>query len=135
MDLDMNNIGSRIKYRRNELNLTQTDIFNRCGIAPGSLSQIENGIRTPTIIIFYKLAQTLECDMEWLVTGISSSTDNFIIYENEKNLLHDFRILSNEDQEELVEILNMKLRRTQRKRKPDTKSYLSDDTDMDKSVC
>ena len=44
MDISMTSIGERIKNRRLELGLTQTDIYQACGISSGALSKIENGI-------------------------------------------------------------------------------------------
>lgn len=35
MDVSMESIGERIKARRKELQLTQTDIFEMCGIRSG----------------------------------------------------------------------------------------------------
>ena len=43
MELDMIGIGERIKTRRKELKLSQTDIYERCDITSGALSKIENG--------------------------------------------------------------------------------------------
>ena len=63
MELDMIGIGERIKTRRKELKLSQTDIYERCDITSGALSKIENGKTTPSVIAFYKLSQVLECDM------------------------------------------------------------------------
>ena len=40
MELDMMGIGERIKTRRKELKLSQTDIYERCDITSGALSKI-----------------------------------------------------------------------------------------------
>ena len=52
MELDMMGIGERIKTRRKELKLSQTDIYERCDITSGALSKIENGKTTPSVIGF-----------------------------------------------------------------------------------
>ena len=54
MELDMIGIGERIKTRRKELKLSQTDIYERCDITSGALSKIENGKTTPSVISFHK---------------------------------------------------------------------------------
>lgn len=131
MELDMIGIGERIKGRRKELGLSQTDIYERCDITSGALSKIENGKTTPSIVAFYKLSQVLECDMNWLATGSSSYLQNFSICKWEDELLNGFRKLSEEDQEELMEILEMKLRKVQRARGASAKS--SDLTGTEKS--
>lgn len=116
MDINITDIGNRIKNRRKELGLTQTDIYQECGIASGALSQIENGNRTPSAIAFYKLSQVLNCNMEWLITGIATSMQSFIISESEEKLLNNYRELTQEDQDELIAILQMKLQKIQNKR-------------------
>ncbi len=117
MDVNMHDIGNRIKSRRKELGLTQTDIYNACGIASGALSQIEQGHRTPSIINFYTLSQVLKCNMEWLVTGFSTNKNNTVaakIYENEENLLNCFRDLSDKDQLEIQEFIEFKLYKSEK---------------------
>lgn len=114
MEINMIGIGNRIKARRNELGLTQTDIYRECGIASGALSKIENGKTTPSIIAFYRLSQVLECDMNWLATGVSSNLQSMDICKNEELILEGFRQLSSDDQDEIMEILHMKLRRVKR---------------------
>lgn len=114
MELDMIGIGERIKTRRKELKLSQTDIYERCDITSGALSKIENGKTTPSIIAFYKLSQVLECDMNWLATGISSNMQKSNICKKEEKLLNGFRELPEDDKEELMEILEMKLRKVKK---------------------
>lgn len=123
MDLNMIGIGERIKNRRKELRLSQTDIYERCDITSGALSKIENGKTTPSIIAFYKLSQVLECDMNWLATGTSSSLQNPTFCKLEEDLVNGFRKLSEEDKEELLGILELKLKKAHRTRMNSTESY------------
>ena len=122
MEINMLSIGERIKARRLELHLTQTHIFEKCGIASGALSKIENGKNVPSVIVFHKLSQALECDMNWLVTGFSANMQNAVFCENEEKLLNGFRKLSEEDKEELIGILEIKLRKSKKAGKADAKS-------------
>ena len=59
MELDMLTVGERIKKRRNELGLSQTDIYKECEITSGALSKIENGKTVPSVYVFYKLSTIL----------------------------------------------------------------------------
>lgn len=129
MEIDMESVGNRIKNRRKEMQLTQTDIFNMCGIRSGALSRIENGTSVPSVVLFYRIAQILECDMQWLLTGVSSNMENIVISKNEEMLLDGFRELSEEDQEELMGILEVKLRKVQRARGTSAKSSGLTDTE------
>lgn len=148
MDIDMISIGKRIRERRNELKLTQTDIDRKCGIKSGALSQIEHGTRTPSVITFYALARVLNCDMEWLITGKSTNSEAHKIYEKEEGdvscdylingclietdirnnadetrLLNYYRLLSNNDKNEIKDLIDFKLyKEKQRKLQNELKS-------------
>jgi len=113
---NMESIGKRILERRKELQLTQTDIYNKCEIATGALSKIENGIRVPSCIIFYKLACALNCSMDWLMTGKSANEHIAKLCQKEEMLLNGFQKLSEEDKDELIEILEIKLHKMQKTR-------------------
>lgn len=56
------------------------------------------------------------------MTGTSSETKNTEIFGNEKKLLDGFQELPEEDQAELLEILEVKLRKVQRARGTSAKS-------------
>ena len=122
MDISMDSIGSRIRERRKELKLTQTDMHRECGITSGALSQIENGSRVPSAIAFYSISQALQCSMEYLMTGTSPETKNIKFFGNEERLIEGFRELPEEDQEELMEILEMKLRKVKKEKDMTAKS-------------
>lgn len=114
MDVSMESIGERIKARRKELQLTQTDIFEMCGIRSGALSRIENGTSVPSVILFYRIAEVLQCDMNWLITGVSSNMKNEVFSKYEEELLNGFRQLDQDDQDELMGLLALKLRKVKR---------------------
>ena len=121
MEIIMKSIGERIRDRRKELHLTQNDIKSACGISSGALSEIENGNRTPSVVIFHALANVLECSMDWLATGESSKTENAsssasgdVLNDVEGELLKGFRQLDQDDQDELMGLLALKLRKVKR---------------------
>ena len=51
--------GARLRKRRKALGLTQAQLFEKTGIAPGYVSYIENGRANPTIDMMVKLAETV----------------------------------------------------------------------------
>lgn len=121
MEIIMKSIGKRIRDRRKELHLTQNDIKSACGISSGALSEIENGNRTPSVVIFHALANVLECSMDWLATGESSKTENTFfsvsgdtLNDTESEFLKGFRQLDQDDQDELMGLLVLKLRKIKR---------------------
>lgn len=112
MNIDLITIGSRIKSRRKELHLTQSEIKQAVGISSGNLSDIENGNRAPAISTLYKLSTILQCSIDWIVTGENANNTLIkISAEGELILLDGFRQLSKDDQNELLAILQIKLQR------------------------
>ncbi len=124
MELDTQTIGKRIKERRKTLGLTQLDIKTKVGISSGNISDIERGNRLPAATTLVQLAQVLECSIDYILTGVSPDSE-IIAYsdigESAQKLLNFFYTLSEEDQEELIMIAEMKSRKRKR-----TISSLSD---------
>lgn len=134
MDIDMESVGNRIKNRRKEMQLTQIDIYNMCGIRSGALSRIENGTSVPSVILFYKIAQILDCDMQWLLTGNSPNMQIPDFSINEETLLEGFRELSEDEQEELLGILKLKQQKGKKQKETPAKLSRLVDTNNDGMV-
>lgn len=130
MNFNMISIGERIKNRRKELQLSQMDIYQECDITSGALSKIENGKTIPSILVFYKLSQALKCDINWLLTGESSFLQNSKICKKEEEYLTLFQQLPDDDQDEIIDIIHLKLAKNRRKSSAPQKvsSSLSEDS-------
>lgn len=126
MEIFTKDIGQRIKKRRKELNLTQNQVRVACGISSGALSEIENGNRAPSIIIFHALAEVLDCSMDWLATGFQDTKhQNHDISSSENSLLDrlvsGFQSIPEESKEEILELIELKLQ----KNRKETLKFLS----------
>lgn len=63
-------IGSRIKSRRKELELSQMDVATKVGLkSSSSISQWESGATSPTGVHLHLLAMALETSKDWILTG------------------------------------------------------------------
>lgn len=122
-----NIVGQRIKERRKELKITQTQIQQQTSISSGNLSCIENGKYLPSAIALLELANILNCSIDWILTGKPSISNNLESSE-EFDLIDGFRELPQEDKNELLAILQIKLQRIKNKR--DNNSRLSNRDDM-----
>lgn len=130
-----NMIGQRIKERRKELKITQTQIQQETSISSGNLSCIENGKYLPSAVALLELSKILDCSIDWMLTGKSSISESSAILDNkETNLLNGFRELSEDDQEELIGLLEMKLRKTHKARGTSAKSSGLTDTEKGNKV-
>lgn len=118
-------IGARIKQRRKELGLTQMQIKQEIGISSGNMSDIENGNKLPSTPALISLSSILNCSIDWILKGENYNHEmQFLSNEREVLLLNNFRKLSLNDQEELIEILEIKLRRTSKGKETSTESSL-----------
>lgn len=59
-------IGDKIKERRNELNLKQSELSAMTGIKTTTISNYENNVSTPNEQNLYKLMEALKCDANFL---------------------------------------------------------------------
>lgn len=65
-------LGMRIRYLRNSKHMSQEDLALEAGINKNYLSDLERGMRNPTIKVMEKIAIALEINLEELVKGIQS---------------------------------------------------------------
>lgn len=71
----MNNLGQRIRARREQLGLTQEQIASQIGIKQQSYQAIESGsVKKPRYL--YEISLALKCDMAWLLSGKDKEVKN-----------------------------------------------------------
>lgn len=114
-----NMIGTRIKERRKVLNLTPANIKDLTHIGTGHLSELETGKKLPSTPTLIKLSEVLDCSIDWILFGKTSicESSNSELSSLESELILHFRELTLDNQEEVLEFINMKLRRAKRKEK------------------
>ena len=59
-------IGSRIKERREQLNLTQPELAALLGVSKGTVGNYESNVSSPNEKILFKLFEVLNCDANFL---------------------------------------------------------------------
>lgn len=105
-------IGHRIKKRRKELGITQTQIQQKTNISSGNLSCIENGKYLPSAMALMELSKILNCSVDWILTGNLPDTEQADFSDNKESvLLTGFRLLPPEEKDEFLEILQIKLKK------------------------
>lgn len=118
-------IGDRIRKRRKELGLTQTKIQQETGISSGNLSLIENGKTLPSSSALFNLSNLLQCSIDYLLKGESLNSKNLDMHNfKDSNQLSDvdidlldlFHKLTPDDQEEIIEMMKLKIKRKVRQR-------------------
>ena len=59
-------LGNRLKERRTELGLTQSELAELCLVSRKTINTVENGVFTPSTLLALKLAAALGVTVEWL---------------------------------------------------------------------
>ena len=107
-------IGKRIKDKRNKLGLTQAMIYDKTGISTGNLSDIERGKSAPSASALCELSKILECSVDYILFSeeVSDVRENLTSLQN--NILVSLNELDLIEQEEILDIIEMKIRRKKR---------------------
>ena len=68
-DLDFRAIGKKIRERRQIRGVTQEYIANRLDVNPSHISNIECGRANPSLTALVKIANILECSVDYFIEG------------------------------------------------------------------
>lgn len=113
--LDM--LGMRIKERRKQKGFTLKQVERLTGISNGNLSEIERGIKTPSLSSLVKIVNVLECSTDDLIFGENESGfmgSKISVSERETTFLSALRELDTDDQDEIMDLIEVKIRRKKR---------------------
>lgn len=151
MEIAFSDVGCRISKRIKGLGLKQLDICDKTGLSTTAMSQYCTGKRVPDTVSLYKIAIALGVSMEWILTGedltIEDSRDgspNLEEIKREQGLVCDgsplddmeadliamFRLLPEEEREDIFDIVHLKYkRRVERKRESIYWTYFDESGD------
>ena len=149
MEIVFSDVGNRISRRIKELDMRQLDICNKTGLSTTALSQYCTGKRVPDTVSLYKIATALGVSMEWVLTGEDATNENSApapldleAVKREQGLVCDgsplssletdlvamFRLLPEEEREDVFDIVHLKYkRRVERKRESIYWTYTEDE--------
>lgn len=82
-------IGLSMQKRRLKTGYSQEEVADRLGITPKSYGAYEQGKHPPDILRLIQIAEIFECEIEQLLTGISSKPDDQA--KHIANLLQDVK--------------------------------------------
>lgn len=138
MEITFSDVGCRILKRIKELGLKQLDVCNKTGLSTTALSQYCTGKRVPDTVSLYKIATTLGVTMEWVLTGedltiedANAVTLDLAQVKKEQGLTCDgspldnveadlvamFRLLPEEEREDVFDVVYLKYKRRLNRKK------------------
>lgn len=75
-ELNYVEIGKRVKAKRHEAHLTQEKLSEIIDVCPSYISEIERGCSIPSLATITKLANAFNCNLDFLVYGVTASNSN-----------------------------------------------------------
>ena len=96
-------IGSRMKMRREELGMTQTQLAEKIGVTKGAIGNYETDANSPKASMMYKIFEALQCDANYLYQDDMFDAASVMLPENEREILRLYKQLNQEGKEKLAD--------------------------------
>lgn len=101
----MREFGSRVMQRRKKLNIKQSELAEIMNVSDNQISNIENGKSFPKLNNFLLLCNVLDCNADYLISGIARETID-------KNIIDMVSTLTIEEQKILWNLLDCYIHKT-----------------------
>lgn len=85
-ELNYKEIGKRIKIKRQKINLTQEKLSEIIDVSPSYISEIERGSSIPSLATICKIADTLDCNLDYITFGITTKNIDHTLSEILKSI-------------------------------------------------
>lgn len=96
-------IGTRIKERREELGITQTELAARLGVSKGAVGNYETDANSPKASIMYRIFEILQCDANYLYQDEIGPQETIVPPADERKLMSLYHKLNEEGQSKLID--------------------------------
>lgn len=110
LQLPATTVGTRIRQKRTERNLTQVELARQIGIQQSDLSRMEKGEYRVSLDVLFRLLQAFELSLGEFFGDLGSAG----LTPPEAELLESFRVLPPEAQQEVVDFVAFKRERWER---------------------
>lgn len=110
--------GSRLRERREELGLKQSELGKMLGVTGSAIGNYENGVSSPKADILHQVFDVLKCDANYLFQDEMKEleTDDFSVPEIK--MVKKYRLLDNYGKEAVDSVLNVEWRRCEAEKNP-----------------
>ena len=96
-------VSDRIKSRRTELGVTQTELARVAKLTPAAISQFESGARKPSFDAISKLATALKITTDYLLGRKRPEYENILADPKVSVMFRGIMELSEKDKESMLE--------------------------------
>jgi len=115
-------VAARIKKRRNELDITQTELAKSAGLTPAAISQFESGARKPSFDTLSSLADALKVTTDYLLGKKRQNYDDLLADPKVSVMFRGLMDLSEHDKETMYQFYEFL-----KNKKPQTTGTTSED--------
>ncbi|MDQ1316657.1 MAG: hypothetical protein QG588_305 [Candidatus Poribacteria bacterium] len=110
-------VGERIKNRRIELGISQTQLAKKASLTSASISQFESGSRKPSFDVISKLALALEVNTDYLLGNNYEKEISVTIEPEYAEMISIIKELSEENKKLLLDFLEFAKYRNEKQKK------------------
>jgi len=96
-------VANRIKNRRMELSITQTQLAKTAKLTPAAISQFESGSRKPSFDALSKLAAALKISTDYLLGRKQPSYEDILADPKISVMFRGFMKFSEKDKDSMLE--------------------------------
>ncbi len=114
-------LGCRIKQLRKEKRMTQQELGTIVDLHGSNIGRIEQGKVYPTSDVILKICQYFSVSCDWLLTGGEKTKYNFC-NNADSVFLHLFGQLTDNDKEEIEELIKLKINRYKKENSKNARS-------------
>lgn len=107
--------GSRLREKREELGLKQSELGKLLGITGSAIGNYENGISSPKADILYRVFDVLKCDANYLFQDEMKELQADDLTVPEIQMIKKYRVLDQHGQEAVTAILDIEFKRAEQK--------------------
>ena len=102
-ETQVDKVVSRIKIRRRELKLTQTELAKEANLTPAAISQFESGTRKPSFKALSSLSDALKVTTDYLLGKAEKSHNDLLADPKVKAMFKGMMNFTEKDKETLYE--------------------------------
>lgn len=115
---------SRLKDLRNKKNLSQAEVAEILGVAPGTYRNWEQGIRNPDTGMLVKLADFFDCSTDYILgrdilQALFEKTQNYAEAAQMKNDLDKLADLPDDDKQMIEDLIELRYQKWLKEKQKD----------------
>lgn len=110
---------SRLKYRREEIGLTQVQLAKILGVSKGAVGNYETGVSSPKAEVLYRLFDVLGCEVNYLFQDEIlwlAGVRKVIPQKGEQDFIKKYRSLDDYGKKNILTLLDNEYNRCQGKK-------------------